>query len=421
MNVDKLEQGNKYSFRTKDEVLEGVFVNATKEFIYIKQSSGYNIGVSKDKVKDFKLLENKKVAKQKKSTKNEGEIVILHTGGTIASKVDYSTGAVNSSFTPEEILELFPELNKIGSVESHLISNMPSDDMNFSHYNVIGEKINELVKRKNVKGIILTHGTDTLHYTSAALSFMLKGISKPVVVVGSQRSSDRPSSDAAVNLLNSAYFIKNSKNKGVFVCMHENTSDDFCLIHKGTNVRKNHTSKRDAFKSVNSKPLARVNFDKKKLEENKYESNEDYEFKTFNEKLKIGLIKARPGLTSEELELYKKFDGLVLEGTGLGHFPIGFNDKYTTDNEKILKTVKEVASKKVVVMTSQCINGRINMNVYTPGRILKDAGVLGHNLDMQPETAYIKLAFLLSNYKKDEAKELYSTNLVGEISERSEE
>ena len=420
MDFKKLVRGNKYSFTT-EEVIEGVFVNETKDFIYLKESSGYNVGVSKSKVKNFELLEEKKTVKEKKSKANKGEIVILHTGGTIASKVDYSTGAVNSSFTPEEILELFPELRKIGSVESHLISNMPSDDMNFSHYNVIGKKIDELIKRKDVKGIILTHGTDTLHYTSAALSFMLRNVTKPVVVVGSQRSSDRPSSDAAVNLLNSAYFVKNTDNKGVFVCMHENTSDDFCLIHKATNVRKNHTSRRDAFDSVNAKPVGRVNFEKKKFEEEKVETKGEYEFKIFNEKLRVGLLKARPGLTSEELEVYKKFDGLVLEGTGLGHFPIGFNDKYTKDNEKILKTIKEIASKKVVTMTSQCINGRINMNVYTPGRILKEANVLGHNLDMQPETAYIKLAFLLSNYKKDEAKDLYSTNLVGEINERSEE
>jgi glutamyl-tRNA(Gln) amidotransferase subunit D len=433
----KLEQGNKYQIELEEEKLEGTFVNETQTEIFLKLKSGYNIGIEKTKIKNSKLLEQKKeIIKEKtKHDPKKGlpKIMILHTGGTIASRVDYATGAVTAKFTPDEIIGLFPELGTFANIESELISNMPSDDMNFSHYNMIGRAIENALKEEDLKGIILTQGTDTLHYTASALSFMLEHIDIPVLIVGSQRSSDRPSSDAATNLINAAYFITQAeKNKfsGVAICMHQSTNDPDSNILAGTNARKMHSSRRDAFKSINSKFLAKVNYETKKIiiedknDLKKYYFNKEqkkFSLKSFDENIKIGIIRSRPGLRHEEIKIYENFDGIILEGTGLGHFPIETFDKSTEQNKEILETIKKIAKQHIAVMTTQCINGRVNLNVYSPGRLLKDNGVLGHNIDMITETAYIKLAWLLSNYDKEKAKKLYSSNLRGEISERLEE
>lgn len=436
MKLEDLEQGNKYKFTLSDDTQEGKFVNLTKDTLFIKLESGYNIGIHKDKVKKIELIEKRKTIKEKKMDVKPNtklpKILILHTGGTIASKVDYSTGAVIAKFTPEELVELFPELTKIANIESKIISNMMSDDMNFSHYNIIGEEIQKAIKKdKDLKGIILTQGTDTLHYTSAALSFMLENLPIPVVIVGSQRSSDRPSSDAATNILNATYFIseaqKNNFHK-VVVCMHNKTDDPTCQIILGVAARKNHSSRRDAFQSVNKPIVAKVNFenkeikftDKKQGKTEEGQTGEELKLKKFDDKVKIGLVKSRPGFQTDELKFYKDYSGLILEGTGLGHFPINKFDEYTNQDEETFKVLKQLASKMPVAMTVQTINGRVNMNVYTPGRKLQEIGVLGHNLDMHPETAYIKLAWLVSNYKIEEVKELYGKNLRGEISDRSQ-
>lgn len=417
--------GAKYELVLKDNTLRvGLLVSQDVDSIFLKLSSGYNEGILVENIKSStKLSDSSKKDKQKIVVESNPEILILHTGGTIASKVDYSTGAVNSMISPDELLSLYPELKSQARIGSELISNMPSDDMNFSHYNLIANKIVSSIKKyPSLKGIILTHGTDTLHYTSAALSFTLQNLPVPVMLVGSQRSSDRPSSDAASNLLNAVYFINNEPRfKEVLICMHESMNDPRAVILRGINARKMHSSKRSAFKPVNVEPLAYVNFESKKIDVLGTPLNQDSEnltLKPFNENLKIGWVKSRPGMLPEEFSIYKKFDALILEGTGLGHFPITKFDDNTKNNALIFENLKELSKKLVLVMTSQTIFGTVNLNVYSPARKLKDLGVLGHNCSMSPETAYIKLAWLLSNFKKDEIKKLYEKDFAGEIVDR---
>jgi len=439
MTKKKFTQGNRYKVLLKDDSnQEGVFVFEKEEFIYLKLNSGYNIGIAKDKIILSEQLKPKRkevahVSEEKSEEKSintiaSPEIIILHTGGTIASKVDYSTGAVNAKFTPSEMLELFPELKNIARFDSVLISNMPSDDINFAHYNKMAKAIEDALNINTLKGIILTQGTDTLHYTASALSFIFEFLPIPIVIVGAQRSSDRPSSDASSNLISAAKFIMNAEKNninGVFICMHESNNDDYCTILCAQNVKKMHSSRRDAFKAINSSPFARVHFDKEEIEILRPNATVDLVKKEkiirlFKPEIKVGIIRSRPGLLSDEMKFYGKFDGMILEGTGLGHFPIDQFDNDTKDNKKILKEIEKLASTKIACMTTQTISGRVNLNVYSPGRTLKDMGVLGHNLDMTTETAYIKLAWLLSNYSLDDAKKLYSQNLRGEITERSE-
>jgi glutamyl-tRNA(Gln) amidotransferase subunit D len=426
-----MKPGDRVKVFTKEEAIEGILVPSPeldKNSVIIKLDSGYNIGIDKSKISDMKLVSSLPEKKESYSAPGKKNpqlptISILHTGGTIASKVDYKTGGVIANFSPSEMLELFPELTKIANIESKQVAKMQSEMIRFVHYNIMADAVEKEIA-SGVDGIIITHGTDTLHYSSAALSFMLEGLSVPVLLVGAQRSSDRGSSDAAVNLINAAYFIAHSDFAGVGICMHESIDDNNCLILPATKTRKMHTSRRDAFRPINAMPIARVSYEESKISFiSPYEkrSTKKLEVKHMDERLKVGILKTHTNMFASEVDAYRDFDGLVIEGTGLGHIPNEEIDNYTSENKKIQLAIESlVKSGVVVVMAPQTIYGRIQMNVYTPQRELQAAGVLGNLSDMTPETTFIKLAWLLSNYKRDEAKELITKNLRGEISDRTE-
>tara|TARA_Y100000310_G_scaffold41027_1_gene38496 strand:- start:1387 stop:2622 length:1236 start_codon:yes stop_codon:yes gene_type:complete len=398
---------------TKDGEFIGIKMpDSINKKIVLKLDSGYNIGIDKKKVKNIKVLEKIKVkkgsVKKIKQNKKLPNISVLHTGGTIASKIDYKTGGVIAKFTPEEILENVPELGKISNINCKMVSNIFSEDINFKDYNILAKEIQKEVK-KGVNGIIVTHGTDTMHYSSAALSFMLENLSIPVVFVGAQRSSDRGSSDAFLNLICAAQFIINTNYSGVSICMHSNMSDDSCIILSGVKSKKLHSSRRDAFKVVNDKPILEIDRNGKILSgKSKFaEKKEEFDVKFYKEGLKIGILKSHPNMCSKEISCFNGFDGLILEGTGLGHFPIN------ESNKGVFRELKKL--KMPLVMTSQTIFGRVNMNVYATGRELQEFVLSGE--DMLSEVAFIKLAYLLSNYKKDVEK-LVGKNLRGEINSK---
>ncbi|MBI2141509.1 Glu-tRNA(Gln) amidotransferase subunit GatD [Candidatus Woesearchaeota archaeon] len=423
---------------TADETIKGTLLQSPeleKSVVVIKLGSGYNIGISKDKVKRITVVppqqqqeekEEKGITAAAATTKKQKlpKISILHTGGTIASKVDYRTGGVIAKFLPEEILAMFPELKEIANIDSKLIRNMWSEDMRFAHYNLMAKEAAKEAA-KGIDGIIITHGTDTMHYSSAALAFALEGIGIPVILVGSQRSSDRGSTDSALNLVAAAYFIAHADFSGVAICMHENMSDNACLILPATKTRKMHTSRRDAFRAINSTAIARVEVENNNisfLSGNHAKKNKDSKImlKLFDEKLRVGILKTHPNMHAEEFKAYQSYDGLVIEGFALGHAPVSAIDEFTTEHKKILAAIEALCKKMPVVMASQCIYGRLQMNVYQTARDIQAAGVAGHLSDMTPETTFIKLAWLLSNYKKAEVKDLITKNLRGEITERTE-
>ncbi len=412
---------------TKEKKYVGRFVpSPKKEIILIKLDSGYNIGILKKKVKGIKII--KKFEKKKRELKkivyksDLPTVMILHTGGTLASKVSYETGGVVAKFKPEEIIEMFPELCNIVNIKSKFISNMWSQDMRFEHYNIIAKEIKKELDNGNVDGIIITHGTDTMHYTSAALSFILDGLNVPVLLVGSQRSSDRGSSDAAMNLICACHFISKVKDfADVAICMHATISDDKCYILPGCRSRKMHTSRRDAFKSINCEPFAEVSYPdgKVKIINNKYnkkDPNKKLKLMLFNEKIKVGIVKAHTNMYVEQFYPYKKYDGLVIEATGLGNLPTTKIDKYTKENAKIFDFLKELSKKTVIVLAPQTIYGRLNLNVYENQRKMKKIGIIGDYLDMTPETAFIKLAWALSNFPKKKAIEIFQKDIRGELS-----
>jgi len=426
--VNLAKQGERIELETENGRQEGVFVKEDHEFMFIKLKSGYNIGVAKRNVKGIKSMgepERKHATDKHITTQKNNKlptVALLHTGGTIASKVDYETGAVVAKFTPDEIIGLFPDLGGLANISSRLVSNIMSENMRFYHYNLILHAVVEEAK-KGADGVIITHGTDTLHYTAAALSFALENLQIPVVIIGSQRSSDRPSTDSAVNLLCAATFITQAKMPGVFICLHDGPSDDTCIILEGVSARKMHSSRRDAFRPINKSPIAKVDYTAKSVQviREKAKPKGDLKVNPFNENIKVGIAKVHPQMFADELAAYEKFDGLIIEGTGLGHGEILAGDDKSEENKKIKAQLEKLSKKIPVAMTTQTIYGRVNMNVYSPGRDLLDMGVIGNYCDMTPETAFVKLAWLLSNYKgQAKIKELFEKNLRGEISERSE-
>ena len=420
--------GERVKVVVEKEEIEGILMPEEKEFLVIKLNTGYNMGIDKKRVKEIKPLGRKKEKKaefpKEKPNPKLPTITILHTGGTIASKVDYETGGVIARFSPEEILAMFPELKGIANIKSRLIGNMWSQDMRFGHYNILAKEIDKEIKA-GTAGVIITHGTDTIHYTSAALSFMLKDLSIPVLIVGAQRSSDRGSSDAALNLISAAFFIASTKKFAeVAVCMHENTEDENCLILPGTKCRKMHSTRRDAFQAIDVEPWARVTYSKKKVDFFRTGFNKKSAKKTqvmpMKENIQVGILKTYTNMYAEQFKSFSGYDGLIIEGTGLGHIPMDEIDKLTKENTKIFEEVKKLAKKMPVVLTTQTIFGAVDLNVYAPQRKMLEAGILGNYCDMIASTAYVKLAWLLSNYPKEKVKELIGKNLVGEISERLE-
>ncbi len=397
--------------------------------LVVKLSSGYNVGYGVDRIDAIKLIkkfERKQVdglncPDLKQSSNSEKRLILLGCGGTISSKVEYSTGAAYPSISAEELLLDFPELKEIADIDGKMLFRLLSEDMSPKHWAVIAREIYEAMRTKDYDGIVLMHGTDTMSYTSAALSFMLGNISLPVVLTGAQRSSDRGSSDNKVNLISSC-LAACSDICEITVCMHKDLNDEYCVVHRGTRVRKMHTSRRDAFQSIGIPPLAHINYWTKEIvygdipyrRKTNCEPSLDTRMNT-----NVAMVYVYPGIKKEFFRSLSTYDGIVLLGTGLGHVPTNaFNDPFSVG---VLQELKDLINSGVaVVMTPQTIYGRIDMSVYTTGRLLLDAGVIGNHCDMLPETAYVKLMWVLGHTKDlKKVKDEMETDFAGEITEKS--
>ena len=421
-----MSAGDRVQIQKDRKTYEGILMPSSSNKIVLKLDSGYNIGFGSDAKITKKHGEKKEMkhAKKEKIHFDPGKktITILHTGGTIASRVDYKTGAVTPAFEPEDLIEMYPELKGIANIKSRLISNMFSDDMRFAHYKIIASEIKEEIE-EGCGGVIVTHGTDTMAYTSAALSFILQDNPIPIILTGAQRSSDRGSSDAALNLISSARFIADSDFSGVAICMHGSMSDDFCFVLSPTKTRKMHTSRRDAFRPINDLPIAKIsaNGTIEFIKKDYHKANKLRKLNLKNNfEEKVALLKIHTNMMPEQFSFFNGYKGLVIEGTGLGHTPLDTIDDATKIHEKIKQAIEELAKSCVICMATQCLYGRVNMNVYSKGRNLQNMGIIPL-ADMLPETAFIKLAWALGHTKDPkEVKELMLRNVAGEFSERSD-
>ena len=418
------EPGDTVIITTHETEERGILVpSPKKETHLLKLENGYNMGFHTKDIVKMKVVQKAVVptSSSSLSTKNAKlpTIAILHTGGTIASKVDYRTGGVATEFTPEELVALFPELQSICNVESELIAQMWSDDLRFAHFELIAKSIEKYVK-KGVDGIIIGMGTDNLAVASAALSFIIESSPVPIILVGAQRSSDRGSTDAAMNVVCAAHFITQTDFGGVAICMHEHSSDTTCAILPGTKTAKLHSSRRDAFQAVNDSAIASVNYKTGDVTYGKdvYRRKAKELVVTPKMEEKVGLLKIHVNMVPEQFLLYKGWKGLVVEGTGLGHMPTQVPNDDAKIHAKIAKAIEDViASGCVVVMTTQCVFGQVNMNVYSKGRDHLQAGVIPGQ-DMLANTALVKLSWLLANYEKEKIPLLLQQNLRGEINEQ---
>lgn len=412
--------GDKIRVNKRDQTFEGLLMPRTErgvpDHIVLKLDSGYNIGIEVtenteiEKLKEGKEPELGKKGQEIEPDPEKPDVTIIGTGGTVASRIDYRTGAVHPEFSASEIYSSAPEIAEIANINTITACNVLSENMTPKLWTEIANEVAEELN-EGADGVVIAHGTDTMGYTASALSFILKNLTKPVVLVGSQRSSDRPSSDAALNLVG-AISAATSDLAEVCVAMHGSIEDEFSLIHRGTKVRKCHTSRRDAFQSINIHPLGRasksgVEFfqSRKRREEGEVEVEGGFEER-------VALAKISPNMQSDIIEgmLDKNYRGIVLEGTGLGHVP-----------KSVYSGIENAIEQGIpVAMTSQCIWGRTNMRVYSTGRDLLDIGVFPLE-DMLPETAYVKMMWVLDRTQDmEEVKHLMRKNLAGEISPRSE-
>lgn len=427
--LDEFFKKNKISVGDRIEVTgeKGAFqgllmprVQGEADVIVLKLDNGYNIGIGFKNSK-IKLIEKTKPKKTEEQVeKRKGEISILGCGGTIASKIDYKTGAVYPAITPEELKKTFPDIEKLARIGSKSLFSLLSENMNAEHWKILANSVADEIK-DGMEGVVVMHGTDTMHYTSSILSYMLQDLPVPVVLVGAQRSSDRPSSENEMNMMNAVYCAKKDIGE-VGICMHASMNDNYCYLHHGTKARKMHTSRRDAFRSINSAPIAAVNY-----MNDRFEVLSDYKKRSPPGSLKvntkindnIAMIYTHPNINPKIIESLSNYDGVILLGTGLGHTPTNPSDDKTVIS--LVPAIKSLTDSGIpVVMSSQTISGRLCMRVYSGGRMLMDAGVIGDGADWTPEAAYTKLCWVLGQTKDmKKIKHLMMTNIAGEISERS--
>ena len=404
--------------KTEKIEFEGIILPRTEYsapyYVEIKLKNNYNVGIKASDIKEIKKVGRREASykiPEKKFPKNKNLpfLKLLGTGGTVASRLDYTSGAVIPSFTPGELFSAVPELAEICNLECEIVFEILSENMKIEYWQKLAEKVKKEAN-SGIEGVMIGHGTDTMSFTSAALSFMLKNLSIPVVLVGSQRSSDRPSSDAALNLINAAV-VAGADIAEVVVSMLGSSSHDYGLIHRGTLVRKMHSSVRNTFRTINNIPLGMIKNRKIKTFTDEYRKRSKSEtLVNTNFEKKIALIYTYPEIDNELINFYidKGYKGIVFAGTGLGHVP-------TTIYESIERATQEDIT---ILMTTQTLHGFVGMNVYSTGRELQNLGVIpGRNL--LPEVAYVKLGWVLGQTNNPEdIKNLLLKNIAGEFIER---
>jgi glutamyl-tRNA(Gln) amidotransferase subunit D len=410
---------------------EGVLLpSTTRDHLVVKLDGGYNVGIDREAA-DVEVLESAVREVDPAADADDGDdaaseitfdedlptVSLISTGGTIASTVDYRTGAVTAQFDAEDVLRAVPELAGRANYRGRVVANILSENMEPSIWRDLADAVAEEIEA-GADGVVVMHGTDTMQYSASALSFMLDSPA-PIVFTGSQRSADRPSSD---NVMNAVCAVEAAKadHAETLVCMHADPSDDACALHRGTRVRKNHTSRRDAFETVGAEPLGLIDY-AAAAEAGAEGDAADAAIEWRREPLPRGgvdlatatdlapdveLVKFTPGMDPAAWDYLDDADGVVVEGTGLGH----------VHTDLILRIEALVEGGTVVAMTSQCLAGRVCDRVYDTGRDLLDAGVVEAG-DTLPGTAKVKLMWALAN--ASDPADAMGRDLAGELTEES--
>ncbi|MDW0137995.1 MAG: Glu-tRNA(Gln) amidotransferase subunit GatD [Nitrososphaeraceae archaeon] len=438
----KVRLGDSVVIETKNATHVGILIPryeyADVNHLVLKLKNGYNIGINLEKIKSIKKIPEKLDPSYMSDTDHKYKdnlsdrdnvqdspdspdpqlphLSLLSTGGTISSKIDYRTGGVMAALTAKELNDSIPELKKIANIDPEVVLSEYSENIKPEHWTLIARKVADNILSGKYDGIIVSHGTDTMHYTSAALSFALQNLPVPIVLVGAQRSSDRPSSDASLNLVGACTFAARSRFSGVFVAMHHSISDDVIACHIGTRVRKNHTSRRDAFHSIDVYPFSLIKKDQIEISK----QYADLKFQVRDKNLanmivrpsfadKVSLLKFYPGFDCKMIDycVESGHKAIILEGTGLGHI-----------NKECFSQIKNAVSKGIFVfMTSQCIWGRTSLTVYDTGRDLLNIGVIPLS-NTTSETALVKAMWCLGNFEEKDVIKTMTTNIANEYTNR---
>ena len=425
-----MQPGDRVRVDRGDVTNEGVLLpSTTRDHLVVKIDGGYNVGIDREAA-DVEVLESGVRDVDEEADAGGGEaseitfdddlptISLISTGGTIASTVDYRTGAVTAQFDAEDVLRAVPDLAGRANYRGRVVANILSENMDPPIWQELATAVSEEIEA-GADGVVVMHGTDTMQYSASALSFMLDA-PVPVVFTGSQRSADRPSSD---NVMNAVCAVEAAKadHAETLVCMHADASDDACALHRGTRVRKNHTSRRDAFETVGAAPLGRIDYaaaaeagadgdaaDAAIEWAREPQPRGETDIATATDlDADVELVTFTPGMDPAAWDYLDGKDGVVVVGTGLGH----------VHTDLIPRIEELVDDGTVVAMTSQCLAGRVCDRVYDTGRDLLDAGVVEAG-DTLPGTAKVKLMWALANLS--DPADAMTRDLAGELTEESQ-
>jgi len=389
---------------------------ADDRHVVLKLRNGYNVGLAVETIEAVKEIGRKEAhykipEKEFPYDPKKPFVKLLGTGGTIASRLDYRTGAVIPAFSPGELYGSVPELAEICNLETEKLYGIFSENMGPEQWRGTAEAIGREIER-GAAGIVIGHGTDTMHHTSAILSFMVQDSPVPIVMVGSQRSSDRPSSDAAINLINATRTAAEGDIAEVMVCMFGPTSDQYGLLHRGTRVRKMHSSYRSTFRTIGDIPIAMVDREKFVYLRKDYKKRRNDRNVTINTVFddRVSIVYYYPNMKPDIIEslIDNGYKGIIIAGTGLGHV-----------NKPLYPALKRAYDEGIhVYMTVQTLWGYVQMYVYDTGRDMMDLGVIPAS-NMLPEVAYVKLGWALGqSHDREEVKRIMLTPIAGEITER---
>ncbi len=405
---------------TDDSTYTGVILprseTADDKHVVLKLRTGYNIGIAAEKIKDIKIAGRKVIHYQIPEKAfpydpKKPHVKLLGTGGTIASRLDYRTGAVIPAFSPGELYGSVPELADICNLETEKLYGVFSENMGPEQWKGAALAIGDAIE-KGFSGVVIGHGTDTMHHTAAILSYMVQNSPIPIVMVGSQRSSDRPSSDAALNLMHSVKTAAESDIAEVMVCMFGPTSDSYGLLHQGTRVRKMHSSYRSTFRTIGETPIAMVSREKITPLRQDYHHRRNDRNVTINTAFeeKVAIVYYYPNMQPDIIDslIDNGYKGIVIAGTGLGHV-----------NKPLYPALKRAQEKGIAVyMTVQTLWGYVQMYVYDTGRDMMELGVIP-GANMLPEAAYMKLCWTLGQTTDpEEVRKIMLTPIANEITER---
>lgn len=401
--LSKIVEGSGLKFRYKETDFEGIMVSLSGNTYNIKLKNGYNFSIPAESLEIVEIFPPRAAEVSEVDTPvpaGKHKVSIIGTGGTIASRVDYITGAVKPVLNPGFLRDNVSSISEfdmdLNLMEPMLSENLTPDDW---------IRIARLAKTgldKN-RGTIILHGTDTMSYTASALSFMFPSLGGPIIFAGSQRSSDRPSSDAFLNLEGALEFSKTNLGE-VTLAMHAGLSDDRVALHRAVRSRKMHTTRRDAFRTIGSEPLGYY-FQKKAQLKGDYRGRAKETVLMDRLDSRVSIVFFHPALVASDFEaMVQGKKAVVIMGTGMGHTA-----------SRLYESIKDtISSGTKVMMTSQCISGSVNLKVYSTGRELLSLGVIPLG-NMLPEVAMVKSMFVLANYPHEDFEKYITENMRGEI------